>query len=297
MLANVFNWHVSNEISMSDHQHIRFDIGVIVGTCPVTCNPRKTNWEHFTFELEQNVNYSNFPIRSIEELEYEATDVHNNIENAFKKSYIHKNRKSRQDVPWWNKTLEKKRKDFIGAVTFGRLRKSRFLVKNISHFWIAELIKAKESEFVNDRERVYISKAVVVDLTSLRNKNFSLAVLLFSSLCRESTLATHSVALDFGSSNFPLAATILGSDCPVPASTTGWQFVQRAVAGALSNSSVVRRALHSSGREAFVSYIKPEVVSYIKPASSSISSKSAHIRESCQFAATHQWLTIPFKKS
>ncbi|KAM8702141.1 hypothetical protein ACLKA7_005585 [Drosophila subpalustris] len=60
---------------------------------------------------EQNVNYSNFPIRSIEELEYEATDVHNNIENAFKKSYIHKNRKSRRDVPWWNKTLEKKRKD------------------------------------------------------------------------------------------------------------------------------------------------------------------------------------------
>ncbi|KAL7726639.1 hypothetical protein ACLKA6_010504 [Drosophila palustris] len=47
----------------------------------------------------------------IEELEYEATDVHNNIENAFKKSYIHKNRKSRRDVPWWNKTLEKKRKD------------------------------------------------------------------------------------------------------------------------------------------------------------------------------------------
>ncbi|KAM8702212.1 hypothetical protein ACLKA7_005530 [Drosophila subpalustris] len=111
MLANVFNWHVSNEISMSDHQHIGFDMGIIVGTCPVTRNPRKTNWENFTFELEQNVNYSNFPIRSIEELEYEATDVHNNIENAFKKSYIHKNRKSRRDVPWWNKTLEKKRKD------------------------------------------------------------------------------------------------------------------------------------------------------------------------------------------
>ncbi|KAL7725566.1 hypothetical protein ACLKA6_003186 [Drosophila palustris] len=39
MLANVSNWHVSNEISMSDHQHIRFEIGVIVGTCPVTSNP------------------------------------------------------------------------------------------------------------------------------------------------------------------------------------------------------------------------------------------------------------------
>ncbi|KAM8701862.1 hypothetical protein ACLKA7_005689 [Drosophila subpalustris] len=94
MLAKVSNWHVSNEISMSDNQHIRLDIGVIVGTCPVTSNPTKSNWEHFTFELEQNVNYSNFSIRSIEELEYEATDVHNNIENAFKKSY-----KSRRDVP------------------------------------------------------------------------------------------------------------------------------------------------------------------------------------------------------
>ncbi|KAL7733067.1 hypothetical protein ACLKA6_002868 [Drosophila palustris] len=122
----------------------------------------------------------------------------------------------------------------------------------------------RESEFVNDRERVHISKAVVVDLTLLRNKNFSLAVLLFSSLCRESALAAHSVALDFGSSNFFLAATILGSDCPVPASTTGWQFVQRAVAGALSNSSVARRALHPSGREAVVSYIKPAAVSCIK---------------------------------
>ncbi|KAL7726202.1 hypothetical protein ACLKA6_001607 [Drosophila palustris] len=117
-----------------------------------------------------------------------------------------------------------------------------------------------ESEFVNDRERVYISKAVVVDLTLLRNKNFSLAVILFSSLCTLVGTRLWQQQLPFGRND------ILGSDCPVPASTTGWQFVQRAVAGALSNSSVVRRALHSSGREAVVSYIKPEVVSYIKPA-------------------------------
>ncbi|KAL7728465.1 hypothetical protein ACLKA6_005220 [Drosophila palustris] len=95
-------------VSMSDHQHIRFDMGTAISDSPVIRNPRKTNWEHFTFELEQNVNYSNTPICNIEELEYEATDVHNNIENAFNKCCIQKNRKSRRDVPWWNKALEKR---------------------------------------------------------------------------------------------------------------------------------------------------------------------------------------------
>ncbi|KAL7724910.1 hypothetical protein ACLKA6_020046 [Drosophila palustris] len=107
MLAFVSNWHVSGEVSMSDHQHIRFDIGITTLTCPIFKNPRTTNWEHFTVELEQHVNHSNSPIHSMEELEYETNEVHRNIENAFKESCIHKHRNSQRDVPWWNKLLEK----------------------------------------------------------------------------------------------------------------------------------------------------------------------------------------------
>ncbi|KAL7723352.1 hypothetical protein ACLKA6_012007 [Drosophila palustris] len=36
MLAFVSNWHVFGEVSMSDHQHIRFDIGSTTPTCKST---------------------------------------------------------------------------------------------------------------------------------------------------------------------------------------------------------------------------------------------------------------------
>ncbi|KAL7726469.1 hypothetical protein ACLKA6_001091 [Drosophila palustris] len=117
MLAFVSNWHVSGEVSMSDHQHIRFDIGITTLTCPIFNNPRTTNWELFTVELEQHVNHSNSPIHSMEELEYETNEVHRNIENAFKESCILKNRNSQRDVPWWNKLLEKLQKEAcLGAL-------------------------------------------------------------------------------------------------------------------------------------------------------------------------------------
>lgn len=40
-------WHVSDEISLSDHRNKVFQVGDLGVTKPTYCNPKTTNWESY----------------------------------------------------------------------------------------------------------------------------------------------------------------------------------------------------------------------------------------------------------
>ncbi|XP_036325021.1 uncharacterized protein LOC118738204 [Rhagoletis pomonella] len=104
------NWHVSNEVSMSDHRHIRFDIEAQRVTNLVYRNPRKTNWELFRLHIEREVNGSTAPISSVYELEDEARKFQDVLKQGFEESCPLRTKKSQRDVPWWSDSLGKLRK-------------------------------------------------------------------------------------------------------------------------------------------------------------------------------------------
>jgi hypothetical protein len=43
----VTNWHVSDEISMSDHRYVVFQVGDLEVTRLTYRNPKRTNWESY----------------------------------------------------------------------------------------------------------------------------------------------------------------------------------------------------------------------------------------------------------
>jgi hypothetical protein len=45
------NWHVSEEVSCSDHRYIRFTVTGINRSVEVYLNPRRTDWESFRTDL------------------------------------------------------------------------------------------------------------------------------------------------------------------------------------------------------------------------------------------------------
>ena len=48
------NWHVSDEISLSDHRHVECTVGYLEVTRLTLCKPKRTNWE--SDPEDQNVN-------------------------------------------------------------------------------------------------------------------------------------------------------------------------------------------------------------------------------------------------
>ena len=105
----IVNWHVSDEVSLSDHMHIEFnyDSGEILEE--TYRDPRQTNWEMYATHFPDPSNTC-CEIRTVEELEEASQGIMNNILTAYNESCPVKTRSSNRDASWWNKKLEKLRK-------------------------------------------------------------------------------------------------------------------------------------------------------------------------------------------
>jgi hypothetical protein len=101
----VTNWHVSDEISMSDHRYIVFQVGDLEVTRITYRNPKRTNWESYQEDLKVNLGFVPRVIHSVRDVEL-AVDM---LQQATLSSY-HQNCPARvalssRTVPWWNKEL------------------------------------------------------------------------------------------------------------------------------------------------------------------------------------------------
>ena len=51
----MINWHVPDEISLSDHRYITFQVGDLEVTRPTYCNSKTANWESYCEDLKANL--------------------------------------------------------------------------------------------------------------------------------------------------------------------------------------------------------------------------------------------------
>nr|XP_024219513.1 uncharacterized protein LOC112211654 [Halyomorpha halys] len=103
---SVKDWHVSQEISLSDHQQIRFNVEIGRRNIQSIRVPRPTNWKLYEELLTSELGIEPYPIETIESLERAATEVLNAIHSSYEESCPIMKRETKRDVPWWNKTLE-----------------------------------------------------------------------------------------------------------------------------------------------------------------------------------------------
>lgn len=108
--ANLKNWHVSTEESLSDHKQILFELNVAKLSTQKYRNPRYTNWENYKDNLE-NTNFlpNDKIIRNTEQLDEVARNMTDGIIQTYEDNCPLKQKETDRDVDWWNNTLEELR--------------------------------------------------------------------------------------------------------------------------------------------------------------------------------------------
>jgi hypothetical protein len=65
----VTNWHVSDQISLSDHRYIVFQVGDLEVTRLTYRNPKRPNWESYQEDLKVNVGVVPRVIHSVRDVQ------------------------------------------------------------------------------------------------------------------------------------------------------------------------------------------------------------------------------------
>jgi ribonuclease HI len=107
----IHNWQVSDEVSMSDHCWLKFDINLTLTTSTLQRDPKRTDREQFSHLLEG-------ALREVEaetpnnhdDLEKYVVTIQNIINKAYKKSCPLRLVQKSTGTPWWCQELEQLRK-------------------------------------------------------------------------------------------------------------------------------------------------------------------------------------------
>jgi len=120
----VFNWHVSDEPSLSDHMHIKFELESVNSTAPLKTIPKKTDWTRFKCSLISNHFDPPISYKSTNEIDLVANGLNVMLKTAYDDSCVTARSTHKRIVPWWNPTLaylrKSARKEFNRAKRTGR---------------------------------------------------------------------------------------------------------------------------------------------------------------------------------
>ncbi|KAJ8912748.1 hypothetical protein NQ315_016704 [Exocentrus adspersus] len=101
----VKKWHVSLEVSMSDHRHILFNLETdTVSEEREYRNPKLTVWSTYRDSLSRNVGPPVKP-HTIPQIETSVENLTRAVVHAYEQSCPVRKARSRQGVPWWNPEL------------------------------------------------------------------------------------------------------------------------------------------------------------------------------------------------
>jgi hypothetical protein len=120
---NIIQWHVSDEITLSDHRYICFSYRTHHKK-EMTCrrNPRNTLWDKYQLDLKVELGDAKGGLNSIIDIEFEADNIERAINKAWSancpENYVVANK-----VPWWTKELAKLRQKTRTA--FNRAAKTK----------------------------------------------------------------------------------------------------------------------------------------------------------------------------
>ena len=107
----IHDWHVSEEITGSDHRYICFRYSPVrtpTGTA-LRRNPRNTNWNSFQDDLKVGLGKPKGKLNSIIQVEFETDSIVQAVTNAWTENCQEKKALAKK-VPWWNPELVRLRK-------------------------------------------------------------------------------------------------------------------------------------------------------------------------------------------
>ena len=139
----IHNWRVTNEVSLSDHKHIQFELQINNIFDESFRNPQKTDWVKFENQLSTKMKDFDNKINNIQDLNNLALKLQMTLIESYKTSCLESIRKTNRNVPWWNANLEslrkKSRKLFNKAKTTGDWES----YKSATRLYNKEIKKAK----------------------------------------------------------------------------------------------------------------------------------------------------------
>jgi len=104
------DWHVTEEVSCSDHRYIRFTVTGIDRPVEVHRNPRRTDWESFRTDLLGCLCNMTDKISNCTDLETVAKQFQDAIVFAYNENCPLTVRRNNRNISWWNHDLAERRK-------------------------------------------------------------------------------------------------------------------------------------------------------------------------------------------
>jgi hypothetical protein len=104
------DWHVTEEVSCSDHRYIRFTVMGIDHTTKIYCNPHRTDWESFRTDLSAGLHGMTDNINNFIDLEIAADQFQEAVSFAYNENCPLTVRRNNRNMSWWNQGLADKRR-------------------------------------------------------------------------------------------------------------------------------------------------------------------------------------------
>jgi hypothetical protein len=103
------DWHVTEEVSYSDHRYIRFTVMGIDHSVITYRNPHRADWESYRTDLSGCLSGMTDKINNFTDLEIAANQIHA-IAFAFDENCPLTLRENNRNTSWWNQDLPVKRR-------------------------------------------------------------------------------------------------------------------------------------------------------------------------------------------
>jgi hypothetical protein len=104
-------WHVTEELTCSDHRYIRFAVRGIDHSVKLYRNPRRTDWQSFRTDLSGGLLSMTDKMNNLRDLEMAADQFQKAITIAYNENCPLTVRKNNRNTSWWNQGLAEKRRE------------------------------------------------------------------------------------------------------------------------------------------------------------------------------------------
>jgi hypothetical protein len=104
------DWHVTEEVTCSDHRYIRFTVMGIDQTVKTYRNPRRAEWESYKTDLSAGLHGMTDKISKFYDIEIAADQFQEAISVAYNENCPLTVRKNNRNTSWWNQGLAEKRR-------------------------------------------------------------------------------------------------------------------------------------------------------------------------------------------
>lgn len=143
----ITNWHVSDDLSFSDHRYICFNINSTVGPVNTYRSPKKTDWEGYIRDLKEQLLNVEIKTHTVTDIEDTVDKIQDSILFSYQNNCPTKPIHSTKCVPWWTKKLSELRSNARKKFNAARVAGNWEIYREALTCYNRELRKAKRASW------------------------------------------------------------------------------------------------------------------------------------------------------